>query len=336
MKLHMDLGKSSYDIVVERGLLNHIGDYINVNRKVMIISDDGVPRSYCDMLLKQCPKGYSHIVAQGEGAKSLEVFADLCKELLHLHFSRKDLIIALGGGVIGDLSGYVAASYMRGIDFVQVPTTTLSQIDSSIGGKVAINLDGVKNIIGAFYQPKMVLIDPDTLSTLPRRHYANGLVEALKAGLIYDESLFALFEQGDAIADIELIITKALHVKKAVVEQDEKEHGLRKILNFGHTIGHAIESSNHLHDYYHGECVAFGMLYFIRDEAIKQRVISVYKKLGLPRNIPMECEKWLEMIQNDKKADGDLVETIWVDSIGTAHIRPMHLEEIKRLMEDKR
>lgn len=336
MKLHMNLGKNSYDIVMERGLLDHIGDYLDVERKVMIISDDGVPKQYCDTLMRQCPKSYVHIVKQGEGAKSLEVFAAICRDLMHHRFSRKDLIIALGGGVIGDLAGYVASAYMRGICFVQIPTTTLSQIDSSIGGKVAVNLDGVKNIIGAFYQPKLVLIDPDTLATLPKRHYVNGLVEALKAGLIYDESLFAIFEQGDVEADIEAIIAKALAVKKAVVEQDEKEQGLRKILNFGHTIGHAIESCHHLQEYYHGECVAFGMLYFIKEESLRVRVKAIYEKLGLPENVAPEYAKWLEFMQNDKKADGDLVETIWVDAIGTARIQPMRLEQIRQLMEERR
>lgn len=333
MKLHMELGINSYDIVLERGCIHKLTQYIDVNRKVMVISDDGVPNEHIQVVMSQLPQGYVHIVKQGEGAKSLNVFEELCVDLLEHQFSRKDLIIALGGGVVGDLSGYVAACYMRGIDFVQIPTTTLSQIDSSIGGKVAINLHDVKNIIGAFYQPKKVLIDPDTLSTLPRRHYINGLVEALKAGLIYDASLFELFESNEIDQNIDLIIAKALQVKKAVVEQDEKEQGLRKILNFGHTIGHAIETSYHLHDFYHGECVALGMLYFISDTSLSKRVRSIYQTLGLQETVPVKVEEWLQIMRNDKKADQHEVDTIWVNTVGHAEIKKMTFDEVRELME---
>lgn len=333
MKLHMNLGEHSYDIIMERGALSQLNQYIELKHKVMIISDDLVPRAYIDTIAAQCAECVVHIVKHGEQAKSLAVFETICADLLKHHFSRKDMIIALGGGVVGDLSGYAAASYMRGIDFIQIPTTTLSQIDSSIGGKVAINFNGVKNVIGAFYQPKLVLIDPETLKTLPRRHYINGLVEALKAGLIYDSSLFQLFENGDIDADIDEIIAKALAVKKAVVEQDEKEQGLRKILNFGHTIGHAIESDNHLQDFYHGECVAFGMLYFMKDASLQARTKAIYQKLGLPTEISLNHDGWLALMQNDKKADHDTIDTVWVDKVGIAEIKQMRLTEIAALLE---
>ncbi len=221
--------------------------------QIFILSDDAVPKCHQQTVQQQFPDSYLHIVKHGEGAKSFAVLEDCLTQMLRQNFSRKDLVIALGGGVIGDLAGFVAATYMRGIDFINIPTTTLSQIDSSIGGKVAINLDGIKNCVGAFYQPKMVLIDPLVLNTLPKRHFYNGLVEAVKAGLIQDEELFTLFERDEL--DIEQIIYRSLLVKKYVVEQDETEQGLRKILNFGHTIGHAYESYYQLHDYYHGECV---------------------------------------------------------------------------------
>lgn len=333
MKLHMELGKNSYDIVMERGALAHIHDWIDESRNVMIVTDDLVPQAYIDMLLAQLPHGIVHVVKHGEQAKSLEVFAEVNEDLLKHHFSRKDLMIALGGGVVGDLCGYVAASYMRGIPFIQIPTTTLSQIDSSIGGKVAINFHGVKNIIGAFYQPKLVIIDPNTLATLPRRHYINGLVEALKAGLIYDPELFALFEQGDIDQDIEMIIEKALRVKKAVVEQDEREQNLRKILNFGHTIGHAIESSYHLSELYHGECVALGMRYFIKDPQLKKRTLAIYEKLGLTAEVPVNPDALIDIIQNDKKADHDQVDTVWVSELGKAEIKAMKLTEIRQVLE---
>ncbi|MEG2814504.1 MAG: 3-dehydroquinate synthase family protein, partial [Oscillospiraceae bacterium] len=241
MKLTVNMKEKSYDIHIKRGAINNIANYINLDRKVLIISDDGVPKRYITDIIKQCKNSYAYIVASGEGAKSFNVYEKICEFLLSKNFTRSDLIIAVGGGVIGDLSGFVASSYMRGIDFCNIPTTSLSQIDSSIGGKVGINLNGVKNIIGAFYQPKVVIIDSNTLLTLTKRHFNNGLVEAIKAGLIYDAELFEMFEKSDIISHIDEIIYRSLLVKKQVVEQDEKEQNIRKILNFGHTIGHAIE-----------------------------------------------------------------------------------------------
>ncbi|MEG2507232.1 MAG: 3-dehydroquinate synthase [Longicatena sp.] len=333
MKLHVDLQENGYDIILEHGAIHHIAEFINLKRKVFIISDSGVPKEYAHYIAKQCLDPYIHIVEQGEESKSFRVFEAICSELLANKFSRKDCVIALGGGVVGDLSGYVAASYMRGIDFIQVPTTTLSQIDSSIGGKVAINLDNVKNIIGAFYQPKIVIIDPDTLSTLPKRHRINGLIEAIKAGLIYDKSLFELFENGDIEKDLDTIIYKALCVKKAVVEIDEKEQNLRKILNFGHTIGHAIESYYHLSKYLHGECVALGMLYFIDNEESKQRVLALYHKLGIQSEVSYDPQEVYELLCNDKKASGDKVSVVKVNEIGQAQLVETQLLDIKELLK---
>lgn len=332
MKLHIDLKENGYDIIMEHGVLHHVSDHIDLNRKVMIITDSGVPAAYASIVAQQCKESHIHIVEQGEDSKSFPVFEELCKELLHHKFSRKDCVIALGGGVVGDLSGYVAASYMRGIDFIQIPTTTLSQIDSSIGGKVAINLDEVKNIIGAFYQPKIVIIDPDTLKTLPRRQYINGLIEAIKAGLIYDASLFELFEHGDIDKDLDTIIYRALCVKKDVVEKDEKEQNLRKILNFGHTIGHAIESYYHLSDYLHGECVAMGMLYFIDDEPLKQRVLALYERLGIVSNAPYDTETVYETLCSDKKAGNGSVTIVRVKEAGKAELVETPLNDVRQIL----
>ncbi len=263
MKLHVDLKERGYDIVMERGVLHRLAQEVDLNRNVLLVSDSKVPVQWIDAVKEQCPHCVVKIVPSGEESKSFAVWEELLSCMLEHHFLRSDLVIALGGGVVGDLAGFAAACYMRGIDFVNIPTTTLAQIDSSIGGKTAINAGGIKNNIGAFYQPIKVLIDFDTLSTLPRRHYVNGLVEALKAGLIYDPQLFALFENGNIDDDLEKIIYRSLCMKKDVVEKDERESGLRKILNFGHTIGHAIEGYYHMEEYLHGECVAMGMLYFM-------------------------------------------------------------------------
>lgn len=215
MKLTMQLGNRSYDIIMKRGCLANLYQFINLsNRKVFILTDSGVPAQYAQSVLAQCPDGMVYTVPQGEGSKSLKVFGQVQQAMLDFNMTRKDLLVSVGGGVIGDLGGFCAATYMRGIDFVNCPTTTLSQVDSSIGGKTAIDLGETKNIVGAFWQPKVVLVDFDTLETLPRRHYVNGLAEAVKMGLIADPELFALFEQGKPEDNIEQIIYRSLRVKK--------------------------------------------------------------------------------------------------------------------------
>ena len=190
----MNLNENSYDIVVERGLLKNAGKHLGLNRRVLVVTDSGVPASYAQSVAKQCAKPVICTIETGEGSKSLETFGHLLQTMMDHGFSRKDCVVAIGGGVVGDLSGFAASAYMRGIDFYNIPTTLLSQIDSSIGGKTAINFGGVKNIVGAFYQPKKVLVDPDLLKTLPERQISNGLAEAIKMALTSDEELFDIFE----------------------------------------------------------------------------------------------------------------------------------------------
>uniref|UniRef100_UPI0026E9A592 3-dehydroquinate synthase n=1 Tax=Fusobacterium ulcerans TaxID=861 RepID=UPI0026E9A592 len=239
----------------------------------------------------------------------------------------------LGGGVIGDLGGFAAASYMRGIDFINIPTTTLSQIDSSIGGKTAINLGDTKNIIGAFYQPKGVFIDLEVLKTLPGRHYYNGLVEALKAGLIYDKELFEIFENKNINDNLQEIIYRALLVKKDVVEKDEKEENLRKILNFGHTVGHGIEGVFHLKDVLHGEGVAMGMLPMIEDEGLRERTKKILKKMNINTDIEYDREKVFELMLKDKKADQDKITLVKVKELGKAELVKVPIEECKNYLK---
>ena len=255
-------------------------------------------------------------VDEGETSKSLEVFEKLLKVMLENGFSRKDCVVAVGGGVVGDLSGFTASAYMRGIDFYNIPTTLLSQIDSSIGGKTAVNFCGVKNIIGAFYQPKRVLIDPDLLDTLPQRQISNGLAEAVKMALTSDSKLFDIFENGDVKSSIDEIIVRSLNVKKSVVEQDEKESGLRRILNFGHTVGHGIESSEGMETLYHGECVALGMIPMC-GETVRPRVLNALKKCGLWRKLSYDWNRISDAAFHDKKADGDTVTVTVVNEIGS-------------------
>ncbi len=333
MQLQVNLTQNSYDIVIERGVLHRIAQYADLNRKVLVISDDGVPEQYVQTVLEQCPQGYAQIVKQGEGAKSLAVYEQLCQTLLELNFTRSDCIIALGGGVIGDLAGFVAATYLRGVSFIGIPTTTLSQIDSSIGGKVAVNFGGVKNILGCFYHPCVVLVDSDTLQTLPPRHFVNGLVEAVKAGLIYDESILTLFENGDPREQVDEIIYRSLLVKKAVVEQDEKEQNLRKILNLGHTLGHGIESVYGLSQLLHGECVAIGILPMLEDERLRQRVLRIYEKLGLKSDIDYNPDAVFAVMQKDKKAVGDSITVVKVAQAGKAKLETVSMQELHRFLK---
>ena len=324
MIIPMNLGENRYDILVERGVLANAKQYLHLDRRVLVVTDTGVPPIYAETLAKQCGNGVICTIEQGEASKNLDTFATLLQTMLDHGFSRKDCVVAVGGGVVGDLAGFAASAYMRGVDFYNIPTTLLSQIDSSIGGKTAINFGGIKNVVGAFYQPKKVLIDPDLLHTLPARQISNGLAEAIKMALTCDEELFALFER-ETIADhIDDIIVRSLRIKKSVVEQDEKETGLRRVLNFGHTIGHGIEVNT---DLYHGECVVLGMLPLC-EESIRQRVIHVLKKCGLYRSIEYDWDAIAAATFHDKKADGDTIAVITVKKIGRFETKTMSCEEV--------
>ena len=238
---------------------------------------------------------------------------------------------------MGDLGGFCAASYMRGIDFVNCPTTTLAQVDSSIGGKTAIDLGETKNIVGAFWQPKVVLVDFDTLATLPRRQVVNGLAEALKTGLIGDPQLFALFETEKPEEHIEQIVYRSLKFKKKIVEQDEREGSVRACLNFGHTIGHGIEAVRGVRGrrttgLYHGECVALGMLPMIEDPALVKRVRAVYRTLGLPTRAGANKEKVLAYMQHDKKASGSSITVIKCPGLGCWRADKLPMTELPALL----
>lgn len=323
-RLHMELGENSYDITVERGILGKAREHLDLNRRVLIVTDTGVPAAYAETLAKQCRESVIFTLEAGEASKSLEQFGRLLQTMLDHGFSRKDCVAAVGGGVVGDLAGFAASAYMRGIDFYNIPTTLLAQIDSSIGGKTAVNFGGVKNTVGAFYQPKGVLIDPDLLKTLPPRQIAGGLAEAVKMALTSDAELFTLFEEGDIERSLEEIIIRSLRIKQSVVEQDEKETGLRRILNFGHTVGHGIESCT---DLYHGECVALGMLPMCGD-ALRPRLVRVLKKCGLYRELKYDWDKIGQAAFHDKKADGGSVTVTLVMEPGSFEIKTVKCSEL--------
>mgnify|MGYP000756447454 CR=1 FL=1 len=320
-KLTMNLGERSYDIILKNGALENLYQFARLDRRVAVVTDSGVPAQYAQMVADQCKDARIITVPQGEASKSFKILESVLRQMLEFGMGRGDLVIAVGGGVVGDLAGFAASIYMRGIDFINCPTTTLSMIDSSIGGKTAVDLGDTKNIVGAFWQPKVVLVDFDALATLPRRHFVNGLAEAIKAGLIADPELFALFECEHPEENIERIIYRSLRVKKNVVENDEHEQGQRACLNFGHTIGHGIEAVRGVRGrrttgLYHGECVALGMLPMIEDNALLKRTRAIYRTLGLPTRTGANKEKVLAYMQHDKKARGDSITIIKCPGLG--------------------
>ena len=356
MIISVNLGEKSYDITLERGALGRIGEVVGRGRRVCVVTDDGVPASTVQKAIDALEQNgigtLTYTFPQGEESKSFDTYLALQKTLLDAHFTRKDAVVAVGGGVVGDLAGFAAATYMRGIDFYNVPTTVLSQVDSSIGGKTAVDFAGYKNMIGAFHQPRAVLIDPDVLLTLPRRQAANGLAEALKMGLTSDATLFSLFEnetilppapagrENATVADIadrttmtllERVIARAITVKRDVVQEDEKETGLRRVLNFGHTLGHAVESCLGLSELYHGECVAVGMAPMCGAQ-IRDRVVAALQRLGLPTALPdgvkIGRDALIEAIKHDKKAGKSTVTAVLCDEIGSFRFVDMTAEEL--------
>ncbi len=331
MTIHVELGASSYDIELARGSLSRAGELLNLNRKVLVVTDSGVPAEYADTVLAAAKEAVKVVIPQGEESKSFEMLEKLLSAMLSAGFTRHDAVVAVGGGVVGDLSGFAASMYMRGVDFYNIPTTLLSQVDSSIGGKTAVDFNGYKNVIGAFYQPKKVIIDPNVLATLEKRQVAAGMAEAVKMSLTSDAEMFAMLEEADDIyADIDTVIEKALLIKKHVVECDEKEAGLRKILNFGHTVGHGIETER-AGALYHGECVALGMLPMCSAE-VRARLLPVLTKAGLPTELALSegaLREVMAAVAHDKKSAAGGVDAVLVNKAGSFEIKKLTLPEIE-------
>lgn len=327
-KIRVGSRGGDYDVILGRGLLSRAGEYFDLGRRVLIVTDDGVPSEYALKVLTQCKDGLIHTIPQGEGSKSLTRLEELLRLLADSKFGRGDCVIAVGGGVVGDLAGLAAATYMRGIDFYNVPTTLLSQVDSSIGGKVAVDLGGYKNTVGAFYPPRGVIIDTELLLTLDAVQLRCGLAEALKMAVTSDAELFSLFESGEFIERPEDVIERALLIKRGIVERDERESGERRILNFGHTVGHAIESASGLP---HGLCVAIGMLYTSSPD-VRQRLLPIYHEIGLPTHTDVPPEELYRYILLDKKAQADEIILVLVNEIGRAELRATPIKDIRDLL----
>lgn len=319
-----------YDIVIGQGILKALPSLMDFTDKTLIVTDSGVPKEYAKTVMHFCKNPVLVTLPEGEKSKNIDEFQHILSVMLKNEFKRGDCVIAVGGGVVGDISGFSAACYMRGIDFYNIPTTLLSQVDSSIGGKTAIDFGGIKNSVGTFYQPKKVIIDTDVLKTLSSRQLMAGLAESIKMAVTSSEELFDLIENSnDIYEDLPKIIEASLLIKKNVVENDPKENGLRRVLNFGHTVGHAIEALEQ-GNLLHGECVALGMLPFCSDE-VKNRLLYVLGKFSLPTEITQK-DGLIPYLKHDKKITKDGIITVHSKKIGTFEFRKMSAEEIISLL----
>lgn len=344
MRLYVDLKEHGYPIEIERGILAKAGEKIKEifpAGKIMIISDDRVYSYYGEALKENLEvffECYSMVIPHGESSKSMQMLSEIYSRLVHAKMSRTDLIVALGGGVVGDLAGFVAATYLRGIGFVQIPTSLLAQVDSSVGGKVAVDLPEGKNLVGAFYQPKLVLIDPEVLSTLPLRYVTDGLGEVIKYGCIKDTHLFERLEAYGSYETLKEHLTEVIaacvDMKRKVVEEDEFDTGERLFLNFGHTLGHAIEQYHHYERESHGEAVAIGMYQITkRSEELgltksdtAERIRKVLSAYGLPTEAGVRIEELKEGMKRDKKNRNQKLNLVLLREIGEAYVYPTEIE----------
>jgi 3-dehydroquinate synthase len=336
----VSLGARSYPILIGTNLLPRLGQQcakFRLGRRCAVITDAVVGRYYAkNVLLTLKAAGFEPVlvtVPAGETSKSLRVVNAVCEHLSRHRLERNSFIIALGGGVVGDLAGFVAAIYLRGIAFVQVPTTLLAQVDSSVGGKVGVNLPAGKNLVGSFYQPRFVMCDLNTLGTLPMREYRSGLAEVIKYGIIYDATLFARLEKHlDLLLQRELnalgaVVARCCEIKAEVVAQDETEGGLRAILNFGHTIGHALEAISGYGKFLHGEAISIGQVAAARlsvavaglPESEAGRIEALFRRAGLPAAIRLTARqqaRLFEAMRLDKKVSGGQIRFVLARRIG--------------------
>ena len=358
-RIHVSTEGGGYPIVLGYGVREKIASFLEEclgKRSLAVVTDRHLAKLWLEPLCARMTEDMARrpkliVVPAGEKAKSLEVYASVVQKLLYFGADRGWGLVAFGGGVVGDLAGFVAATYQRGIPFVMVPTTLLAGVDASVGGKVAIDLKQAKNAIGAFWQPSGVLIDTEYLSTLPKREYIAGLAEVLKYGMIQDRPFFDFIaSNAQALLRMESDVMETgiqasiLH-KKAVVEQDEREANLRAILNFGHTFGHAFEAHEHYKTFLHGEAVAIGMLVeaataYLMGSTTKDeyaRTKEVLTMLGLPTKPPsIHPDRMRRLLTLDKKKQGAKVRFVMLHRIGSVRIEPIAIEELVALWKTLR
>ena len=337
----------NYEVLIGSGLLPTIADHVAAMKKVRtvcIVSDTNVWPLYGktveDSLLNGGLCVISFVFEAGEASKNAEVYLKLLNTLAENRITRTDLIVALGGGVVGDLAGFAAATYLRGISYIQVPTTLLAAVDSSVGGKTAIDLSAGKNLVGAFYQPSLVLCDTDCLNTLPEEIFRDGCAEVIKYGVLYDELLFShLMEKGLAF-DREAVIARCVELKRDVVAQDEFDTGARMKLNLGHTIGHGVEALSHF-SVSHGQAVAIGMAIAARsgckagicDPDATEQLLMLLERFGLPVRTEYPSEDLSRCALSDKKRSGGSVNLIIPERIGFCRVEPTPVERIQSFIE---
>ena len=332
-----------YNIYIEHGIIKSAGSYVRAVSKAVravIVSDSNVAPLYSEAVeasLKS--EGFEtsvFVFEAGEERKRLSTIEKMYDHFYEHNITRTDIIVALGGGVTGDMAGFAAASYLRGIDFVQIPTTLLSQVDSSVGGKTGVDLPGGKNLVGAFWQPVVVLIDPDTLSTLPRRYFNDGMGEVIKYGCIKSPGLFGRLETENAEDILDDIISESVSIKRDVVEHDERDTGERAILNFGHTFGHALEKLHGYSGISHGEAVALGALMLTRiteekgitEPGTSERILSLLKKYDMPTETKFTLSQIVDATRGDKKSSGKGLSFIFLSEIGTCFINKIGTDKL--------
>ena len=344
MKMNVNLGENSYPIYIQNNIIRNAEVYIEDifhGKRIMIISDDNVFPLYGNILLNRLKDQYechTIVLPHGENTKNFHSLPSIYSEMLKAKITRSDLVIALGGGVIGDLAGFAAATYLRGIKLVQIPTSLLAQVDSSVGGKVAVDLPEGKNLVGAFYQPSMVLIDPTVLATLPKRYINDGMGEVIKYGCIKDAELFESLEQYesfDALSEnLTSVIARCVDIKRIVVEQDQFDTGERMLLNFGHTLAHTIEQHCNYERESHGEAVAIGMYQLSRlaeekgltSAGTADRILRLFKAYGLPYECGFTIGELLEAVLLDKKNLAGKLNLILLKEIGKSYIYPTNVD----------
>ncbi|WP_234122230.1 3-dehydroquinate synthase [Clostridium hydrogenum] len=350
-KLNIKLADADYNILIKRGIIDNVGEEISKiysGKKIVLITDENVERLYFDRISASLKNYDLHkiVIVPGEKSKSIEVLTEVYSKLASFKVSRSDLIIAFGGGVVGDLGGFAAATFLRGVPYIQIPTSLLAQIDSSIGGKVAVDLKEGKNLVGSFYHPKAVFIDPELLKTLSTKFLHDGIGEVIKYGAIRDKKLFYKVmnfkNDEEFLENVEAVIYSCCSIKKVVVENDEKDNGERMILNFGHTIGHAVEEFFNYEKYTHGEGVAYGMYAITKnseslgdtDNGTTEEIKKALEKYKLSYNIEgLRNEKILETVELDKKGRGDYINLILLNNIGSCFIKKIKKAEMNEYLK---
>ncbi|HHZ05175.1 MAG TPA: 3-dehydroquinate synthase [Clostridiales bacterium] len=348
-KLHVATG-NPYDIIIDRNLLNSCGTYIKPLTKanrVMVISDSNVFPLYGESIKKSLENtGYqvfTYTFKAGEEQKRLSTINEMYNALADNGFTRKDLIVALGGGVTGDMAGFAAATYLRGIDFVQIPTSLLAQVDSSVGGKTGVDIPQGKNLVGAFWQPILVLIDPNTLSTLSDKLFADGMGEVIKYGCIKSRELFEKLERLNANSIIDDIIYDCVSIKRDVVQNDEREKGQRMLLNFGHTLAHAMEKEHNYSTLTHGEAVAIGMVMMtlaseqnnLTPTGTANRIARLCEKYSLPTADTTPIQKIVRSTSGDKKSAGNAISLIILKDIGCSQTYKIDKKDLLQFIAPK-